>query len=52
MERLVGKLPPSILESLVFSRLGVIDAEVLVGPRTGEDAAIICLLYTSDAADE
>jgi len=41
MERLVGKLPPSILESLVFSRLGVIDAEVLVGPRIGEDAAII-----------
>jgi len=41
MERLLGKLPPSILESLVFSRLGVIDAEVLVGPRIGEDAAIV-----------
>jgi len=37
----IGKLPPSILEKLVFSRLGVIDARVLVGPRVGEDAAII-----------
>jgi len=41
MKLSIGKLPPSILESLVFSRLGVIDARVLVGPRIGEDAAII-----------
>ena len=39
----IGKLPPSILEELVFSRLGVPDAEVLVGPGIGEDAAIVSL---------
>jgi hydrogenase maturation factor len=37
----IGKLPPRVLEELVFSRLGVIDISVLLGPRVGEDAAII-----------
>lgn len=39
----VGKLPPAMLENLVFSRLGVVDSRVLVGPGIGEDAAIIDL---------
>ncbi|MEM2534834.1 MAG: AIR synthase family protein, partial [Candidatus Nezhaarchaeales archaeon] len=39
----LGKLPPAVLESLVFSRLGVTDDRVLVGPSIGEDAAIIDL---------
>jgi len=37
----LGKLPPKVLENFVFSRLGVVDAKVLVGPRVGEDAAIV-----------
>jgi hydrogenase maturation factor len=37
----IGKLPPRVLENLVLSRLGVIDVSVLLGPRVGEDAAII-----------
>lgn len=43
MKLSIGKLPPSILESLVFSRIGVINDKVLVGPSIGEDAAIIDL---------
>lgn len=39
----IGKLPPAVLESLVFPRLGVADSRVLVGPGIGEDAAIIDL---------
>ncbi|MEM4576724.1 MAG: AIR synthase family protein [Candidatus Nezhaarchaeales archaeon] len=41
MKLQLGKIPPDILESLVFSRIGVADGKVLVGPRIGEDAAII-----------
>jgi hydrogenase expression/formation protein HypE len=37
----VGKLPAELLERFVMSRIGVIDPEVLVGPKYGEDAAII-----------
>jgi hydrogenase expression/formation protein HypE len=36
-----GKASPDILEQLVYGRLGVWDASVLVGPSYGEDAAII-----------
>ncbi len=38
---LLGKLPPNILEKYVFNRLGAKDSRVIVGPKIGEDAAII-----------
>jgi hydrogenase expression/formation protein HypE len=38
---LPGKVPPSILESLVFTRLGKADPTVLLGPKLGEDASLI-----------
>ncbi|MCX8179812.1 MAG: AIR synthase family protein [Thermofilaceae archaeon] len=38
-----GKVPPRLLESLVFTKLGTYDPAVLVGPAVGEDAAIIDL---------
>ncbi|MCS7368845.1 MAG: AIR synthase family protein [archaeon GBS-70-058] len=37
----LGKVPPSILEKYVFSRIGVVDERVLVKPSIGEDAAVI-----------
>ncbi|MCS7366171.1 MAG: AIR synthase family protein [archaeon GB-1867-035] len=37
----LGKMPPEVLESIVFGRLGVLDSRVLVKPKIGEDAAII-----------
>ncbi|RLE86561.1 MAG: hydrogenase assembly protein HupF [Thermoprotei archaeon] len=40
---MVGKLPPGVMEKLVYSRLGRRDPSVLVGPAVGEDAAIIDL---------
>lgn len=40
---MIGKIPPRIMEKLVYSKLGVIDPSVLVGPAIGEDAAIIDL---------
>ena len=36
-----GKLPPDILEKLIFNRVGVRDPSVLIGPSIGEDAAVI-----------
>jgi len=36
-----GKVPPKILEELVFTRIGVVDPAVIIGPRYGEDASII-----------
>lgn len=36
-----GKIPPKIMESVVYKRLGAMDPRVLVGPAVGEDAAII-----------
>lgn len=36
-----GKLPPDLLEKLVISRTGAEDPSVIIGPRIGEDAAII-----------
>ena len=41
MRLAVGKLPPEVLESYVFSRIGVANDKVIVGPSVGEDAAII-----------
>lgn len=36
-----GKVPPKIMERIVYRRLGATDQSVLVGPAVGEDAAII-----------
>ncbi len=38
---LPGKLPPELLESLVFTFLGKRDPDVLLGPAIGEDASVI-----------
>ncbi len=38
---LPGKVPPEILQSIVFSKLGRMDSDVLLGPSLGEDAAVI-----------
>lgn len=38
---MIGKIPPKVMAKLVYTRLGYIDPDVLVGPATGEDAAII-----------
>src|SRR5689334_839240 len=36
-----GKVPPEVLKSLVFHKLGVNDPSVLVGPSLGIDGAVI-----------
>lgn len=36
-----GKVPPNLLESLVYSHLGARRPDVLVRPRVGEDCAVI-----------
>ncbi|MGY5863913.1 MAG: AIR synthase family protein [Candidatus Thorarchaeota archaeon] len=38
---LPGKVPAEILQKIVFAKLGVTDPDVLLGPRLGEDAAVI-----------
>jgi len=38
---LPGKVPPEILQKIVFEKLGVRDPDVLLGPKLGEDAAVI-----------
>lgn len=38
---MIGKIPPEVMARLVYTRLGFVDSDVLVGPATGEDAAII-----------
>ncbi len=38
---LPGKVPPEILQSIVFSKLGRSDADVILGPEIGEDAAVV-----------
>jgi len=40
---MIGKVPPKIMEKLVYTKLGVLDSSVLVGPAVGEDAALIDL---------
>jgi len=39
----MGKLPKEMLEKYVFPRVGLRRPEVLIGPRYGEDAAIISI---------
>ncbi|RDE13591.1 MAG: hydrogenase [Candidatus Thorarchaeota archaeon] len=41
LELLHGKLPPDVLERLVFNHLGKIDPDVVLGPGTGRDAALL-----------
>ena len=36
-----GKVPPDILQRIVFTKLGLADPDVLLGPRLGEDASVI-----------
>ncbi len=36
-----GKVPPDILERIVYANLGIKDPDVLLGPGLGEDAALI-----------
>lgn len=40
---MVGKIPPKLMEKIVYANLGALDPKVLVGPAIGEDAAIIDL---------
>lgn len=40
---MVGKIPPKLMEKIVYMRLGALDPSVIVGPAVGEDAAIIDL---------
>jgi hydrogenase maturation factor len=37
----IGKVPPEILENSVFPFLGAIRDDVILGPSTGEDAAVV-----------
>ncbi|MEM2141958.1 MAG: AIR synthase family protein [Candidatus Thorarchaeota archaeon] len=38
---LPGKIPPGLLESVVLTRLGATDEDVILGPGTGRDAALV-----------
>jgi hydrogenase maturation factor len=38
---LLGKIPPEILQKIVFTNLGTNDPDVLLGPSIGEDASVI-----------
>lgn len=42
-ERMIGKVPPDLLEELILSRTGRSDSSVLQGPAYGEDTAAIQL---------
>ncbi|MDI9644520.1 MAG: AIR synthase related protein, partial [Candidatus Verstraetearchaeota archaeon] len=37
----IGKIPNSILKRVVFYQLGATDPDVMLGPRVGEDAAVV-----------
>ncbi|MHA1626965.1 MAG: AIR synthase family protein [Candidatus Asgardarchaeia archaeon] len=37
----VGKIPPSLLDSLIFKNLGSTSEDVIIGPKFGEDAAVV-----------
>jgi hydrogenase expression/formation protein HypE len=39
--QLCGKIPHSELENIIFKHLGVINKKVILGPKIGEDAAIL-----------
>lgn len=38
---LLGKVPPEILQKIVFANLGMKDPDILLGPSLGEDASVI-----------
>jgi len=38
---LPGKVPPEILQKIVFANLGMKDPDILLGPSLGEDASVI-----------
>jgi hydrogenase expression/formation protein HypE len=38
---LPGKVPPEILQKIVFANLGMKDPDILLGPSIGEDASVI-----------
>ena len=38
-----GKLTPETLEKIIFTKLGASDKSVLLGPKVGEDAAVVDL---------
>lgn len=38
---LVGKVPSEILQRVIFTKLGMTDPDVLLGPSLGEDASVI-----------
>jgi hydrogenase expression/formation protein HypE len=38
---LQGKVPPEILQKIVFTKLGISDSDILLGPSLGEDASVI-----------
>ena len=40
---LPGKVPPEILQKIVFTKLGTSDSDVLLGPSLGEDASVISI---------
>ncbi len=40
---MVGKLPPTLLNKYILSRVGIKDPAVIVGPSIGEDSAVIDL---------
>jgi hydrogenase maturation factor len=40
---LPGKVPPEILQKIVFAHLGKNDPDVLLGPSLGEDASVITI---------
>jgi len=37
----VGKIPSSLLNSLIFKNLGSMSEDVIIGPKFGEDAAVV-----------
>ncbi|MBO3832802.1 MAG: AIR synthase family protein [Candidatus Brockarchaeota archaeon] len=43
MSRMLGKVPPRILERIVFSNLGATSRRVIVGPGIGVDNSVISL---------
>jgi selenophosphate synthase len=40
---MVGKVPPKLMEKIVYKNLGIVDPDVLVGSAIGKDTAIIDL---------
>jgi len=40
---LPGKVPPEILQKIVFTNLGMKDPDILLGPSLGEDASVISI---------